>query len=370
MNQSRELFSGDHPLLSSIVAVVTAAGVVGAVIGAAVLATGCVDPFRGSNIQVTFQNTVPATPLAGMTPELGAPPENTFFSFYAVDIEFQRDSDGGVVVDDEGNPVILDSTTSHVADFEIRPVINAGSPCFIEVGNTDFPGLHVSQFLAKVSEVTGITDPTAPPPDASPEDLTDVLGARRRMALLPALQMFVKAVTSSSQRAYPGVGGECIEDGGDPARIPPPQCTGEDSNRARLENCQRFWDENPSHYEGSDKVFTIPIAGDFFGTVVGLNPANMGVLGGAGLFSPVELTSLDVLRIHWQFKDLDQDGAPDFPDDFPDQDRSDVGVLFMQGVPVNKTRGVINIPMGSPVEPTIVGEAVIVPDLGGDEVNF
>ncbi len=337
---------------------------------AALAASGCVDPFRGSNIQVAFGSGVPVAAAEGTTPAPGTPPANTFLAFYAVELVFERDEDGNVVSDDNGEPVVIDSHTFHINDFEIRPLINMASPCFIEVDNTDLPGLHVTQFANRVRQDTGVEDPLNPSSDDAAEDINAVLDADRRMDILPQLQGAVKAVTSKSDFRYPETADECVEDGGDPARIPPSTCIGDESNRLRLELCEQIWRDNPELYEGNDKVFTIPLAGEFFGTVEGANPINGGFIGGAGLFVDEVLSELDSLLITFQFKDLNGDGEPDYPPGTEDRDKSDIGFLFMQGLPVKRARGVLNVPLSHPTVGTIVGEAVIVPDLGGDDVNF
>ena len=342
----------------------------GLLCAAVLAASGCVDPFRGSNIQVAFGAGVPAAAAEGTTPPPGTPPANTFLSFYAVELVFERDDDGTIVTDAMGEPVVVDSHAFHVNDFEIRPLIDLASPCFIEVENTEFPGLHVTQFANRIRAETGIDDPLNPPSGADPGAITDVLDADRRMEVLPLLQGGVKAVTSKSNFRYPELADACIEDGGEPARIPPITCTGEESNRVRLELCEQIWRDNPELYEGNDKVFTIPLAGEFFGTVEGFNPINSGFIGGAGMFVDEVLSELDSLLINFQFKDLDGDGEPDYPPETQEREKSDIGFLFMQGVPVKKARGVINVPLSHPTVGTIVGEAVIVPELGGDDVNF
>ncbi|MCG8422103.1 MAG: hypothetical protein MJE77_29620 [Proteobacteria bacterium] len=336
-----------------------------------VLAAACVDPFRGSNIQLTLRAGVPVPPGEGMTPpEQGSLPADTFFSFYAVEFVFERDRDGNIVVDGDGEPVVADSSTYHVTDFEIRPLIDRDSPCFIEVDKTEFPGLHVTRLEEKLRAETGIDDPLNPPSGADSGRVSDVLNAAERVSQLNVLQNTVKAVTSVSHVDYPAVGTACVADGGDTGTIPPPQCTDAESNRVRLDLCRQFWADHPEHYEGSDKVFTIPLNGDFFGTVEAINPLSGAQIGGAGFFVDEVLTGLDSLLINWQFKDLDGDGQPDFPDQTGEPDRSEIGTLFMQGLSARITRGVIHVPLRHPTVTTISGEAAIFPDLGQDGVNF
>ncbi|MEM9487966.1 MAG: hypothetical protein AAGC55_02415 [Myxococcota bacterium] len=328
---------------------------------------GCVEPFRGSNVQITLAPGVPAVTAEGATPTLGAPPANTYLSMYAVEFVVERDEDGDEVVDSAGRPVVVDSFAFHVIDFEIRPVIDLDSPCFIELDDSRFPGLHVTRFADKLREATGITDPHNAP-DADDNDVIDVLTADRRMSNLALLEGGIKAVVSRSDASYPEVGTRCPGDGGDPALIPPIECIDDASNRLRLVLCQRFWASQSGFYEGNDKVFTIPLSGDFFGVVDGLNPINQGFLSGAGFFVDAVLGDLDSLLINYQYKDRDGDGQPDYP--AGEDIRSDIGFPFMQGTPISRARGVINVPVTHPTVSTISGEAVIFPDLGEDDVNF
>ena len=331
---------------------------------------GCIEPFGGSSLQITFDEGVPAAARPGTTPPFGTPPPNTFMSFYAVEFVFTRDENGDIVNDGTGNPVIEDSFSFHVTDFEIQPLLNTESPCFIEKDNTNFPGLHVTQVYDKLRAETGIDDPRDPPADADDNDVIDLLTAERRVQLLGQLEDQVKAVTSTTGAQYPELGTACMDAGGDPTLIPPPTCIDESSNATRLAVCEQFWLDNPDLYEGNDKVFTIPLNGSFFGSVTGLNPINNGMVSGAGFFVDEVLRDIDALVINWQYKDLDGDGEPDFPDDLPDAERSNTGFLFMQGVPISKTRGVINVPLSNPDVSVISGEAVIFPNLDEDDVNF
>jgi hypothetical protein len=340
---------------------------IGAVLAGSV---ACVEPFGGSNVQVSFYEGVPAPAPEGTTPAFGTPPAGTFLSFYAVDFVYARDASGAIVRDAQGNPVIADSFVFRFQDFEIRPVIDTSSPCFIEVDNTRFPGLHVTRLADKLGEITGIEDPRNPEPGDDPGDVSDLLDAQRRLGFLGAIQNQVKAVTSTSTFRYPAPGTACVEDGGSPSELPPIACTGDRSNEVRLELCRQLWQDNPSFYEGNDKVFTLPLNGEWFGTVHGTNPVNSSSVGGAGFYVDAVLSGIDSLLVNWQYKDFDGDGEPDYPDGFPEAEKSDIGYLFMAGTPVDKTRGVINIPLDNPGVFTIRGEAVIFADLGRDSVHF
>lgn len=333
-------------------------------------ACACVEPFGGSNVQITFSASVPGPAPPGIDPPFGTPPADTYLTLYGVRYVYERDPGGAIVVDENNEPVIADSYVFRIYDFEIRPLVDLDSPCFIEVDNTRFPGLHVTKLSAKIREATGVADPLQPPPDAAASAITDVLNADRRVGNLRDLQNQVKAVTSASNARRPEAGTTCVEDGGAADQIPPIDCMGDASNQVRLSMCRQFWRQNPSYYEGNDKIFMLPLGGSWYGAVEGLNPINNSAIGGAGFFVPAALTNLDSLLINWQFKDANGDGEPDYPPAYQDRDKSDIGYLFMQGSPRRQARGVLHVPMVHPDVPAINAEAVIFRDLDRDDVNF
>jgi hypothetical protein len=343
-------------------------------------ATGCLEPFAGSSLQANISGTVApeGTHESGILFDGSArPPANTYYTWYAVDEIYQRDAEGKIVRDGDGNPVVETAYVFEVAKFEIKPVVDVSSPCFIELPNTaepNIPGLHATQFMNAMSQRTGITDPLNPPADAPEGDIIDMLGAQRRMGLLGPLATQVKAITSfpddsAGYPQYPPVADTCVEDdpGYDRAEIPPPNCINEESNALRLELCQAFWDAHPFYYEGSDKVFTLPLNGQFLGVVTGVNPVNQGFLGGSSMFVDPDLSGIDVLMMNYQYKDLDGDGQPDYP---AGVEPSELGFHFMSGRPESRTRGVINFSIRHFFISRISAEVAVFPDLDSDDVNF
>jgi len=347
------------------------------------LAGACVDPFAGSSINVTLDPGVQAPATAPGPTTGGQPPASTYYAFYAV--KHRRDADGHIVGSD----------MFEVQRFEIRPLITVSSPCLIELEEDRYPGLHVTQVLARLEQDTGITDPDNPPSGTPEGDIVDVLTARERMKVLPLLQGGVKAVVGFSDNLGPGANPEfpvaatCADATNDPGSIPPPDCIDDDANRQRLAVCRAYWEadiarsrqESEAHYptysegnyEGSDKVYTLPVNGRWHGAVTGSNPKNAGFLGGAQWFAPVPLDpySVDELTLRWQYKDMDGDGEPDYPAGTLDADKSATGYLYMQGQPsYDYTRGTINVPLAHPAFSAITGEATIFPSLDEDNVHF
>lgn len=351
-----------------------------ATISGSALAAGCVESFGGSNLQIDFSESVPVP--GGSNYEALQPPANTYLTFYAVDHVYEVDGDGNPVLDADGDPVIERSYLFSVKEFELKPVIDTSSPCFIELPPDaddvrSFPGLHVTMWEEKVKEDTGITDPFDPPNGVDEGDVTDVLNAERRVDLLPRLQAEVKSVTSASHFTYPTAQPDCDVTGD---QLPAPTCIDEASNAQRLRVCQELWAANPEFYEGSDKVFLLPLNGQFFGMVEGPNPVNAGFVGGSTIFVEDVLGGADAYTISWQFKDRDGDGDPDYPADFfddgPDLDDlddrapSDTGYTFMTGRPEARVRGVINSRMRSQYSPSAFAEVAIFSGLADDDLNF
>jgi len=328
---------------------------------------GCVDSFTGSNVQFDFST---ATPLPGGTdPDGSTPPENTYFAFYAFDHEYATDEDGTILRDFDGDPIILTTAAFDVQRFELRPAIDRDSPCFIELEDATYPGLHVTQIVTKVKDETGINDPTDPGNGASEGDISDVLNAQRRFDLLQRYEEGLKAMVSFSTFRYPAAAAGCGVSGDE---IPAPTCIEEADNAQRLRACRALWADNPDYYEGSDKVFTLPLNGTLFGMVEGTNPSNgLSPVGGATMFVDEDLVSADAFSINWQYKDLDGDGQPDYPTDFmTTHQASETGYTWLSGLPEERARGVTNVHLENPLDTTIFADVAIFADLKHDDVQF
>ncbi|MBE7453404.1 MAG: hypothetical protein HS111_32435 [Kofleriaceae bacterium] len=356
----------------------------GLVLGAGLVVAGlvgCIEPLRGSNVQFDFAEGVPAVADRGATPNGEQPPADTFLALYAVDLEFvDADGDGRVDLDANGEPIASTAHLYEVHRFEIRKLINRASPCFIDIEGAPFPGVHVTQYGRKMRERIGIDldDPSAPYDDSLPRnDAIDALTADRRMELLPRLENELKAVTSTDSlgqvgRAdfqYPATApvGTCADTTPGLADLPHPTCLDDASNALRLRLCQELWAEaGPDFYEGSDKVFTLPLNGKFYGLVEGENPINSGFVGGAGFYVDENLLGVDAYVVNWQYKDLDGDGIPDAPGGVV----IDTGSPYLFGRTHVISRGVVSATMRNLYDSHIRAEMAVFPDLGSDRVNF
>src|SRR5687767_3551032 len=145
---------------------------------------GCVDGFRGSNIQLDLGPGTPVQAPVGAAPQPGELPANSHYRIFAID---QLD----------GAQALFE-----LQRFEIHKIVDVTSPCFIDVGpNVRFPGIHVSQFGAAVAEDTGIADITMPPAGATEQQMIDAATAVKRMENIAALggPMGIRVVTSASE---------------------------------------------------------------------------------------------------------------------------------------------------------------------------
>ncbi|HVV88688.1 MAG TPA: hypothetical protein VHE35_36840 [Kofleriaceae bacterium] len=328
----------------------------------------CVEPFDGSNIQIDFATAVQTATRPGQVQQQFQPPVGTHYELYAADPVYQLDDQGQPVLGTDGLPLIDRTYMFYVTRFYIRPVIDRSSPCFIELEDTSYPGLHVTQFEAKVKEVTGITDPFAP--GLPSEQVTDVLDAIRRNENLERVESDLKAVTSYDPFHYPAAApaGQCPPT--DAAAIPDPACRDDASNAQRLKICHQLWRDHPDLYEGSDKVFTLPLNGSYLGMVEGTNPINGGRVGGSSMLVDVNLVGHGSYSLNWQYDDADGDGTPDFPAELTADQRSAVGYEYMSGTPRVIARDVITVPLKNHYAPAIGADLAILPNLGHDDVHF
>lgn len=270
---------------------------------------GCVEGFQGASVQIDLRNRTinpqsqavtgfefPVQAGFGATPGPNELPQNSYFTLYGIP--------------DLTAPA---ANLVELKRFEVHRVVDLASPCFIDVGdNAPFPGLHVTQYGAKVAEQHGFTGSFSlanPPPGATERQKIEVATAAQRMqniALLardidpsPAYQgrVGVRAVTSASSATYPAVAASCA---GPDSEIPPPSCTDSGSNQRRLRLCQAAWDADPDLFEGTDRVLITPLSGTTHGMVDGENPVNEAPVGGATFVLYDKMTSYQGFAIYNQ----------------------------------------------------------------------
>ncbi len=304
-------------------------------LGFLISAAGCVDGFRGSNIQVDLADVMPAQASPGTPPDSTQLPSNVHFTIY------------GIQSNDQGNRLF------ELQKFEVHPIVDLKSPCYIDVGDhVKHPGLHVSKYMEAVAKDTMIPDYKNPPPGATEEQKTDSATAAQRMLNIGLLggEGGIKAVTSASAATYPPVAPSCASV---PNMIPPAMCTEEEANKHRLEVCQKAWKDDPTLWEGTDRVLVAPLAGTTYGLVDGMNPINLAPIGGASFFVDEAVGEMDAYAIYYQI-----DGMPD------------PGNLLLYGTPTHPTRGISHVHLVNSSNPDLTANMAIFVDLGEDDVHF
>lgn len=301
---------------------------------------GCIKGFDGSNIQLDLLNSFPTQASSFGPAETGQFEPNSHFTLYGV----QSITTGGA----EGQALFA------LQDFELHPIVDLKSPCYIDVGtHVPFPGVHVSQYANMMKAKTGIMDVANPPASATEQDKIDMGTALQRMqnvTLLGASAGGLKAVTSASTGSYPPVAADCT---GSDTQIPPPSCTDDASNARRLKLCQAAWAADPNLFEGTDRVLTEPLNGLTYGFLDGTNPTNSSAVGGVQWFVPSAVDRMDGFAIYHV---VDNMPAP--------------GTQLFYGTPTESVRGVDHVHLVSPSNPALKAELAIFANLGQDDVHF
>jgi len=296
--------------------------------------SGCVDGFKGSNVQFDFAPGTPvqASPFA-KTVKPSQLPSNVNLRLYAVDESMAQ------------------SSLFEVQRFEIHRIVDLQSPCYIDVGpHVPHQGLHVSQFAAQIEADDQIPDITNPPASATADQKIAVATAitRQNDVLLLGGDGGIAVVSSASDHVYPAMDADCSGSG-----LPPPTCTDETSNARRLKLCQAEWAKDPDFFEGTDRILTTPLNGVTHGMVDGANPVNQGPVGGAQFFVDTNLENVTTYAIYWQFDGMDG-----------------TGTLLYYGHTSMPTRGVIHAHLLGVQDPSLTVELAIFANLGEDDVQF
>lgn len=305
---------------------------------AAVALVGCVDGFRGSNLQLDLTQAMQLQARAFAPPIANELPANTHYAIYAVQQGSAQDR------------------LFELAQFEIHRAVDLSSPCFIDVGeHVPYPGLPVVAFAQRVAVDTGIVNPNNPPATATEEQKTLAASANRRAAYVATILGVdgtpVRAVTSASAATYGPIGTTCPGTGNE---FPASTCYDDASNQRRLALCQEAWKANPDLFEGTDRILTAPLNGATRGFVD--VPANGGAIppiGGAQFFVPQALDHVDAFAIY-----LQTDNA------------TDVGTQVLFGKPTGQTRGVLHVHMTNATNAALTAELAVFTDLGQDNVQF
>jgi hypothetical protein len=318
--------------------------------------TGCIDEYRGSELQIDFSPATPVQASLFSVPLAGQLPAGAHFTLYAFD---EMPATGTTVI----------GRLFEVQRFEIHRMVDLQSPCFIDLGeHVPFVGLHVSQYADEMKRKYNITDIANPPASVTQEQLIDVATAIQREENVEKMAgpEGPKVITTVSNWGYDDFAPSCT----DPNGIPPPNCVEQDANDRRLAKCQAAWSADPYFFEGTDRVLTKPLNGKVYGMVTGMNPVNLAPIGGSAFFVDESLEDFEGFAIYWSYDDFNGDGKPDYPPSVPMSERTDLGTLYLFGRPERPTRGVIHVHMTSLVDPAVTAELAIFANLYDDDVHF
>ncbi len=334
------------------------------------LSSGCVDPFSGSALQVAFIGSqTPGEVDPDSQDTFGRPPAGTHYTFVAVEVLPNPD------------PMMEPLTAaSEFLQFEINPVIDIDSPCFLEFEETDYPGLHSTEVVNRLRQDTGLLEIGDEfQDDVDPDDAVAILTARDRVEDQFELSTRVRIVTSHSPFRPQPAGTLCAGDAGyDPADFPRNNCIDDASNAARLELCTALFNAHPDYYEGNDQVFSLPLSGTYFGAVDGFDPRTNQPYSGAVFTAPTNLANIDALLVNYQFNCTVEDFEN--PDIGPERCEpqtpagtapSIVGFHYMAGDVIdNAQRGELRVDMVNNTFTNLRASASIIVDLDDDDVNF
>lgn len=298
------------------------------------LLAGCVDGFKGSNVQFDFKSGTPVQASSYAAAKPGQLPANSSLALYALDESTSQTS------------------LFEIQRFEIHRIVDLASPCYIDVGeHVPHPGLHVSQFATVIAKDDGIPDVQNPPASSTMEQQEEVATAEQRMINVAkyASNAGLEVITSASPATYPAVDADCNGSG-----LPPPMCTDDASNARRLAACQAAWAADPALYEGTDRVLVSPLAGTAYGMVDGVNPVNLGAVGGAQFFVDTNLVDFSAYAIYQR----------------TDGDTGTGSLLYYGKVKPDVVRGVTHAQLVNQTDSTLTVELAIFDDLGNDDVSF
>lgn len=295
--------------------------------GVFALAAGCVDNVNVSKLEIFLRSGVH---IAGAD-DPAAPPSDTHYEIY----------------------VVKGDVTYPVAQIDILPVIRRADPCFIEMDEDRFPGLHSTKVVDKTIE-----DAMRGDPEVTPVEAGDIANAKVRVGNMQLLEESLKVMAVHE----PGLTNQAIA--ALLAGVPGPDDIGDAANAQRLAACKEIFRQHPNYYVGTDKITTIPINGTYIGMVEAMDPRNGGFLGGGQISVDASFPDLDAVRVNWNFNDPNDPRRAGYP-------LSSIGWHYLSGRAVQRVRGVYNVSLvNQDFGRRISGEISVYTDLSRDDVNF
>jgi hypothetical protein len=319
-------------------------------------AGGCVESYDGSWVEFSLgAGTQLPADVADGNMGFGQPPADTHFEFW----------------------VQTGNSSFKVAEFLVVSQFNSSFPCFIETGRAQYPGLHSTKYYDRLLEDALATgDPQTPDPD----EVNLLADADKRMKNMVVVEKGLKAVVGYD----PSMTKEILTDLGtavqNGASI---DKTDDASNANRLKICQAFFDKHPDFYVGGDKVFSLPLAGHWYGMVEGSDPRSNAPVGGSGFTVPFTFKKFDHLFMNWQFNDAHYTANGELDTSQPTDPRilgtqaglgpygpSWTGYYYMGGTPREATRRTINVDLKNQQFPSLNAKMAIFPAINEDDATF
>jgi hypothetical protein len=315
-------------------------------------ASGCVDAYDGSWVEFSLG---PGTQVPADTGNVGfgQPPANTHYEFWVA----------------SGN------SSFKVAEFLVVTQFDSKFPCFIETGRAQYPGLHSTKYYDRI-----LADATADDPTPDQDEVNRLADADKRMKNMVVVEKNLKAVVGYDPTMTPQILADLANDVNTNAPI---NMMDDVSNANRLKICQAFFDKHPDFYVGGDKVFSLPLAGHWYGMVEGSDPRSNAPVGGAGFTVPFTFKKFDFLLMNWQFNDAhyDADGRLDTSQTNDPRITGTVGTLgpfgpswtgyfYMGGSPREATRRTINVDLRNPQFNSLNAKMAIFPAINEDDATF
>ncbi len=350
---------------------------------------GCVEPFRGSYVELLFER---GTGVAGDAESEPAHPElqaSSLMSLYAAVDVAAGDRSG-----------LLRITT-----FRFGPAVNPRSPCLIDAHGrrilradcqdqqgAPFEDPSICEYWKRRAGQLGARRTGVFALVSASDGLRDAAGvllpARTATVTAPALMAGADPVTAAPVKGLAVTEDEMVlhslrltEGGRALAAHCPPRdadefCLDYDGTLAvkaaaaerslqaefriqtravpetaspaqRLASCREDFSRNPDHYVANARQLTGPLSGRFYGLNKSQDPSSGGFLGGAEIVTDYELSSVRSMTIVIENRDLGSIAATPF------YRLEDPGrVIFLSGDATNPARGRTNLRLLEPARPT------------------
>lgn len=380
----------------------------GAVALGVTLGSGCVEPFRGSYVELLLERQVGDVGDGRNAPSHPEIKAGSHYTLWA-----------GVDARDSGNPGALGVV--RVGQFAIMPAVNPRSPCLMdpfgrpimrdcadEMGiANDQEDISICEYWKRrtglITSRTGgirvvvsasdgipgsettaqITVPAADPmvaPEPIPVSEHEI--ALNSLVLSEGGQPLEQRCPIAEDPADPGYtrqycllqdGTFAINRGMAPRTLDASfkiqiRATTGMTPAQRLASCQADFKANPGYYVGNVRQLTRPASGVFYGVNRGQDPSSTGFLGGAEFITDFALPHVKTMFLMVENRTVAQATMGGFP-----VDPSEAGegrALYLSGSARRTTRDITNVRLNVVGTTQLGGEVAVITELDKDDVSF